>query len=66
MHDVPLIDLQPQFDNPSAEAEIAEQIAHACESSVFFAVRRHGIPEKIIEHCWQASHEFFLFLKRNN
>ena len=59
MHDVPLIDLQPQFDNPSAEAEIAEQISHACESSGFFAVRRHGIPEKIIEDCWQASHEFF-------
>jgi len=59
MHDVPLIDLKPQFENPSAEAEIVEQIAHACESSGFFAVRRHGIPEKIIEHCWQASHKFF-------
>ena len=59
MHDVPLIDLQPQFDNPAAEAEIAEQISHACESSGFFAVHRHGIPKKIIEDCWQASHEFF-------
>jgi len=59
MHDVPLIDLKPQFENPSAEAEIVEQVAQACESSGFFAVRRHGIPEKIIEHCWQASHKFF-------
>ena len=25
----------------------------------FLRVRRHGIPEKIIEHCWQASHKFF-------
>ena len=51
MHDVPLIDLQPQFDNTAAEAEIVEQIAQACERSGFFAVRGHGIPEKIIEHC---------------
>ena len=59
MHDVPLIDLQPQFDNTAAEAEIVEQIAQACERSGFFAVRGHGIPEKIIEHCWQSSHAFF-------
>ena len=59
MYDIPLIDLQPQFDNPVAEAEIVKQIADACASSGFFAVRGHGIPEKIIEHCWQVSHDFF-------
>ncbi|HBR59577.1 MAG TPA: hypothetical protein DEA86_03815 [Deltaproteobacteria bacterium] len=59
VYDIPLIDLQPQFDNPVAEAEIVKQIADACASSGFFAVRGHGIPEKIIEHCWQVSHDFF-------
>ena len=59
MYDIPLIDLQHQFDNPAAEAEIVKQITDACASSGFFAVRGHGIPEKIIEHCWQVSHDFF-------
>ena len=59
MKDVPLIDLQSQFDNAAAEAKIAEEIAQACEHSGFFAVQGHGIPEQIIEHCWQVSHDYF-------
>ena len=59
MYDIPFIDLQPQFDNPVAEAEIAKKIGDACKNSGFFAVRGHGIPGKIIEHCWQVSHDFF-------
>ncbi|MED5402997.1 MAG: 2-oxoglutarate and iron-dependent oxygenase domain-containing protein [SAR324 cluster bacterium] len=59
VYDIPLIDLQPQFDNPVAEAEIAKKIGDACKKSGFFAVRGHGIPGKIIEHCWQVSHDFF-------
>jgi len=59
VHNVPLIDLQHQFDNPAAEAEIVKQIGDACENSGFFAVRGHGISENIIEHCWQVSHDFF-------
>ena len=59
MEDIPLIDLQPQFDNLAKETEIIKQIRDACENNGFFAVRGHGIPEIVIEHCWQVSHDFF-------
>jgi len=59
MEDIPLIDLQPQFDNHAKETEIVKQIRDACENNGFFAVRGHGIPEIVIEHCWQVSHDFF-------
>ena len=59
MEDIPLIDLQPQFDNHAKETEIVKQIGEACENNGIFAVRGHGISEKVIEHCWQASHDFF-------
>ena len=59
MSDIPLIDLRPQFENPHAETRIAEQIDLACRRSGFFAVRGHGIPETVIERCWQVSSQFF-------
>ena len=59
MEDIPLIDLQPQFENHAKETEIVKQIGEACENNGFFAVRGHGISEKVIEHCWQVSHDFF-------
>ena len=59
MSDIPLIDLSQQFENPDAEFSIAEQIDLACRRNGFFAVRGHGIPESIIEHCWQVSLKFF-------
>ncbi len=59
MEDIPLIDLQPQFENHAKETEIVKQIRDACENNGFFAVRGHGIPEIVIEHCWRVSHDFF-------
>ena len=59
MSDIPLIDLSQQFENSDAEDSIAEQIDLACRRSGFFAVRGHGIPETIIERCWQVSSQFF-------
>ena len=59
MSDIPLIDLSQQFENSDAEVSIAEQIDLACRRSGFFAVRGHGIPETIIERCWQVSSQFF-------
>ena len=59
MSDIPLIDLSQQFENPDAEVGIAEQIDLACRRSGFFAVRGHGIPEKVIDHCWQVSYDYF-------
>jgi len=56
---IPLIDLSQQFENPGAETRIAEQIDLACRRSGFFAVRGHGIPETVIEHCWQVSRQYF-------
>ena len=66
VYDIPLIDLQPQFDNPVAEAGIVKQIGDACKNSGFFAVRGQGIPEEIIEHCWQVSHDFFALAEAEN
>ena len=59
MSDIPLIDLSQQFENPDAETRIAGQIDLACRRSGFFAVRGHGIPETVIEHCWQVSSQYF-------
>ena len=59
MSDIPLIDLSQQFENSDAEIRIAGQIDLACRRSGFFAVRGHGIPETIIERCWQVSSQFF-------
>jgi len=59
MSDIPLIDLSSQFENSDAEAWITEQIDLACRRSGFFAVRGHGISEKIIERCWEVSRQFF-------
>ena len=59
MSDIPLIDLSQQFENPDEEVGIAEQIDLACRRSGFFAVRGHGIPETVIENCWQVSSQFF-------
>ena len=59
MSDIPLIDLSQKFENPHGETRIAEQIDLACRRSGFFAVRGHGIPETVIERCWQVSLQFF-------
>ena len=59
MSDIPLIDLSQQFKNPDAEIRIAGQIDLACRHSGMFAVRGHGIPETVIEHCWQVSPQYF-------
>ena len=59
MTEIPVIDLGSQFENSDAETRIVEQIDLACRRSGFFAVRGHGIPEKVIDHCWQVSHDFF-------
>ena len=59
MSDIPLIDLSQQFENSDAETRIAGQIDLACRHSGFFAVRGHGIPETVIERCWQVSSQFF-------
>ena len=59
MSDIPLIDLSQQFENSDAEIRIAEQIDLACRRSGFFAVRGHGMPETVIENCWQVSRQYF-------
>ena len=34
-------------------------IQKACTSTGFFSIVNHGVPEEILEHCWQASLDFF-------
>ena len=66
MHDVPLIDLQPQFDNPAAEAEIEEQIAHACEAVYFLRFADMVSQKKLSNTAGRPVMNFLLFLKRKN
>ena len=61
MNDIPVIDLESQFEDSNAELRIAQNISYACERIGFFAVSGHGVPEKIIENCLEVSREFFSY-----
>ena len=66
MYVVPLIDLQPEFDNPEAEAEIVEQIAQACESNGFLWFLDTESQNKLSNTVGRPVMNFSLFLKRKN
>mgnify|MGYP001303097276 FL=1 len=57
--DIPSIDLN--FD-PLCEAEknrTVLMIHEACTRTGFFSIVNHGVPEELLDHCWQASLDFF-------
>jgi isopenicillin N synthase-like dioxygenase len=61
-NDFPVIDLrtmrEPQA-SPEARAEIAHQVARACEEIGFFAVTGHGVPAAVVSELVDQSYAFF-------
>ena len=46
---VPIIDISPFLSgDPDGKASVAQQVAEACETIGFFAIRNHGVPQDII------------------
>jgi isopenicillin N synthase-like dioxygenase len=57
---IPTIDLRPWFTGePNAKANVARQVALACEDIGFFTVVGHGVAEDVIRRCYQAARAFF-------
>ncbi len=60
METVPVIDISPyRSGDDGAKQRVARQVADACTSIGFFAIREHGIPQQTIEDLREASHAFF-------
>ncbi|MBT6385092.1 MAG: 2-oxoglutarate and iron-dependent oxygenase domain-containing protein, partial [Alphaproteobacteria bacterium] len=58
MADIPVIDLGGR-DHAKADQDIAQIIDQACCDIGFLVIRNHGVPEDIIQNCWQQSLAFF-------
>ena len=57
---VPIIDISPFLSGDEAgKASVALQVADACTSIGFFAIKGHGVPQDIIEDLRDASHTYF-------
>lgn len=58
---VPVIDIGPLVSGEKgvATANVAAQIAKACEEIGFFVVVNHGIPRGIVDAAWHKTLEFF-------
>ena len=57
---VPIIDISPFLSGDEAgKASVALQVADACTSIGFFAIKGHGVPQDIIEDLREASHTYF-------
>lgn len=61
MHDLPIIDLAPFFEEGQSRfrAEIARQVADACRDNGFFYVTGHRIPAGLIARLEKSAREFF-------
>ena len=63
MTDIPIIDLVGRdhgiTDQNTADQDIAQIIDQACGDIGFLVIRNHGVPEDIIQDCWQQSLAFF-------
>tara|TARA_Y100001934_G_scaffold189083_1_gene222986 strand:+ start:2759 stop:3766 length:1008 start_codon:yes stop_codon:yes gene_type:complete len=57
---VPIIDISPFLSGDEAgKASVALQVADACTSIGFFAIKGHCVPQDIIEDLRAASHTYF-------
>ncbi len=57
---IPVIDLDGlENANPQTLRRIADDISHAVETTGFFYVRNHGIPEKLIDDVYAIAGDFF-------
>jgi isopenicillin N synthase-like dioxygenase len=66
VYDIPLIDLQPQFDNPVAEAEIVKQIGGACKTADFLRFVDTVFQKKLSNIAGRSVMIFFHLLKQKS
>eukprot|EP00742_Colponemidia_sp_Colp-10_P000605 GILJ01000661.1.p1 GENE.GILJ01000661.1~~GILJ01000661.1.p1 ORF type:complete len:360 (-),score=46.25 GILJ01000661.1:164-1195(-) len=58
--EVPFIDLQPFLHGSAADKQrVAKQIGEACERIGFFMIGNHGVPQTVIDKCWNSTRTFF-------
>lgn len=57
---IPLIDYgMISSSDPTVRAEAAGKLREACENVGFFYLRNHGVPQEIIDSCFEQSRRFF-------
>ncbi|KAK6212904.1 2OG-Fe(II) oxygenase [Colletotrichum tabaci] len=57
--EIPIIDLEGMNGDLNARKSVAADILHAAETSGFFYIKNHGIPERVIEDAHRKGIEFF-------
>jgi hypothetical protein len=57
--EIPVIDLTNMFGDISDRQKLAAKILHAAETSGFFYIKNHGVPEATIVGAHQQAKEFF-------
>ncbi len=56
--EVPILDLTPLTEGGDL-APLAKQLRHACVTTGFFYVAKHGIPEAVIDNVFAATKRYF-------
>ena len=60
---IPVIDIGPLVTDSTTvddrQRVVANEIDHALQSSGFFFVSNHGVPQKLIDALWSVSRAFF-------
>lgn len=57
---VPIIDIAPFLEGtPEGVAQVAKQIAHACEEIGFFQITGYGVDQAFIQEVYDVSRRFF-------
>ncbi|KIV91974.1 hypothetical protein PV10_06459 [Exophiala mesophila] len=57
--EIPVIDISGIYGDLEARKELASRVKHAAESTGFFYIKGHGIPESAIQGARKASRDFF-------
>ena len=57
-NEVPSIDLAP-FMTGSGKQTVAREVARACEEIGFLKIRRHGVPQGLVERTFATASDFF-------